>query len=493
LTENLWSPETLDYGFNSPEAGFVWSSFSFGMRFRAGGEQALLAAYYPHEYGTLTTHNKVTGSRVYQLRQGANLVAVPYSDADTLCHFSVGPRRTLPSDGRELGIMVQSVRAYPEAGTLGIDEGTPTDWTPPARARTNEVLARHLLESFMGPGFALLQATPRDGAFFLELTLYLPAAETLQLRSVPLSVNGEIVDLPVRQSADGAGFDTPHLPSIAYRGRLSLEAYRGADGELPPLDIFVANAEGKERFPMQSLHWRGRGFGNTPSEEHMFRIAGKIKEPYFLGSGATWFVKLAALYERLTGRHIDACGPILDWGVGCGRIARHFSEHLRASLHGVDIDRVNIEWCNENMPGLSVQVTSPSPPLPFENGYFELIYSHSVLTHIAEQEQHTWLRELARITRPGGIFVTTVLNEVSWFVRFYPDGRTPDNIAEYLKAGFIDDGSLDVGVDAATPGVYRNVSHTTRYIERVWSEYFEVVSVIQNFADLQSLVVLRRR
>jgi SAM-dependent methyltransferase len=428
-----------------------------------------------------------------------NKILVTYGKDDTLCHFAVSPRRALPSDVRELGVMV-----YPGLTELDIDpapseftevnDGASSVWTPPTRLPTGQVLTRHLLESFIDRGFIIAWVEWHESVPQLELAIFLPPAERPGPKlTAHVSVNGDVFPLQVYQSVDVAGEKFSHLPGVAYRGFLTLSDFLDQKGDLSPLDIFVANSDGSPRFADQEFFWRGAGIGADPSPEHIYRVAGPASQNFMRLTGATWNEKLQRLYSRLTGRSIDACGPILDWGVGCARIARYFPEHLRSRVHGVDIDAFNIEWCRQNIPGIQFEVTLPTPPLPFADRHFELVYGHSVLTHLSEQDQHAWLRELARVTQPGGHCLLTVLNEVSWFIRYYPDNRTPDSVAAFLEAGFYDDGTVDVGVDSAAPGTYRNVSHTQSYVRRVWSEYLEVVSIIQNFAGMQSLVVLRRR
>lgn len=493
------SREALRYGFNKPEEGYVWSTFEFGIMFSPKARSALISAHYPHASGALLVHNGQSGSRVYRLTQGMNKILVTYGEDDTLCHFAVSPRRAVPSDVRELGVMVSSVLRGPgtdppPAEFADVNTGAASGWTPPVRPPTDQVLTRCLLESFIGRGFVMTSIEWHEGEPQLELAIFLPPAERAgPVSTAYVSVNGEVLPVQVWQSADGAGFRLSHLPAVAYRGFLSLGEFRNKSGDLASLDMFVANADGSPRFADQEFFWRGAGIGADPSPNHIYRVAGAASQNQMRLTGATWNEKLQRLFTRLTGRGIDACGPILDWGVGCARIARYFPEHLRGRVHGVDIDALNIDWCRQNIPGIQFEVTSPTPPLPFADRHFELVYGHSVLTHLSEQDQHAWLRELTRVTQPGGHCLLTVLDEVSWFIRSYPDGRSPDSVAAFLERGFYDDGTLDVGVDSATPGTYRNVSHTQSYVRRVWSEYFEVVSIIQNFAGAQSLVLLRRR
>ncbi len=87
----------------------------------------------------------------------------------------------------------------------------------------------------------------------------------------------------------------------------------------------------------------------------------------------------------------------------------------------------------------------------------------------------------------------TVLAELSWYDQFYPAGRTPEAIAEYLQKGFVDHGwQRDIGLDVACPGTHVQVSHGFDYVCSVWSGMFKVVDWIDGFADLQTLVIVRK-
>jgi SAM-dependent methyltransferase len=481
----------LAYGFNRPEPGFVWSSFAFGMRFGPLTQAATLGVFYPHDDGVLLAFNRATGGRRFTLARGMNRLLLSCGPNDRTFDFQVAPRRSLAEDVRELGLMLQSVEEFTEPGTMNdADAGAPDDFVPAnlaaAQGAVAARLARQVLQGFLGPGMFKPMIATHAGKKRLHVTLYLPPDEALRARiDAPVSINGVIHPIPVELIADGG--------KPAYRGAFELASFVGADGLLGDLDIFLADERGREKFPWQSAHWRGPGFGPVPAAEHIVRVAGPAGPEFFLFGGATWCVKLMALFHRLTGRDMTSCGPILDWGVGCGRIARFLPDAIRANLTGVDIDDVNIDWCHANMEGLDARLIAPAPPLPFAPERFELVFGHSVMTHLSEADQHAWLAELARVTKPGGICLLTVLNELSWFMRFFPAERTPENIAEFLETGFLDDGSVNVGVDAAQPGVYRNTSHNTAYITRTWSKYFEIQDIIHAFADMQSLVVMRRR
>ena len=75
---------------------------------------------------------------------------------------------------------------------------------------------------------------------------------------------------------------------------------------------------------------------------------------------------------------------------------------------GVDINAKHINWCQLNLgPPFFFATTTTAPHLPFEDGYFDLIYSGSVFTHISDLAD-AWLLELRRIVRKGGYLYITI-------------------------------------------------------------------------------------
>ena len=111
------------------------------------------------------------------------------------------------------------------------------------------------------------------------------------------------------------------------------------------------------------------------------------------------------------GTPIEEIGSLLDWGCGCGRVLRHWSDLSGTRLFGCDIDRKMVAWCNENLTFAQVTVNALSPPLPYDDSSFELVYAFSVMTHLSEELQHAWLDELRRILKPGGYLLFSTLGE----------------------------------------------------------------------------------
>lgn len=97
---------------------------------------------------------------------------------------------------------------------------------------------------------------------------------------------------------------------------------------------------------------------------------------------------------------------ILDFGCGCGRVARYWTSLEGPEIHGCDVSREAVRWCAQNLP-IDARVNGPEPPAPYPAGKFDLIYALSVFTHLTEELQGRWIEELARIARPGGLLILT--------------------------------------------------------------------------------------
>lgn len=114
---------------------------------------------------------------------------------------------------------------------------------------------------------------------------------------------------------------------------------------------------------------------------------------------------------RRNGSPIDGMDAILDFGCGCGRVARHWARLEGPEIHGADVSRRGVRWCRRNLRFMRTVRSGPEPPLPYPDRRFDLVYALSVLTHLTEESGRRWLVELLRILNPGGLLLFTVHGE----------------------------------------------------------------------------------
>jgi len=103
---------------------------------------------------------------------------------------------------------------------------------------------------------------------------------------------------------------------------------------------------------------------------------------------------------------------VLDFGVGWGRIIRFFLNDVDASnLHGVDVDEAILDVARATgVPG-NLSLIGPNARLPYEDGYFDIVYAFSVFSHLSAVSATFWLGELMRVLKPGGTLVMTTTTD----------------------------------------------------------------------------------
>jgi SAM-dependent methyltransferase len=234
--------------------------------------------------------------------------------------------------------------------------------------------------------------------------------------------------------------------------------------------------------------------GTLAATAQRVRVAATSDPEIFDTMGYSAFRMLEQVLGRYFGRSYDDCGQILDWGCGCGRVARFFTENYPGKLTGIDIDPDNVAWCAANLSGGAFQVCGLNPPTVLPNENFDLIYGISVFTHLGVEDQFAWLAELARVAKPGAAVLVSVHGTVAFcradsdlhrFLAFHRDG-----FFNYSRCPDLD----DVLPEMVTSGYYKNVFHTTRYVHEQWSGDFEILAILEGtMAAHQDLVVMRRR
>ena len=177
---------------------------------------------------------------------------------------------------------------------------------------------------------------------------------------------------------------------------------------------------------------------------------------------------------KLTGRKLSEFNRILDFGCGCGRVLRWFDEEAaKAELHGSDIDNAAINWCRQHLPFAAFSTNGPLPPLPYPDDFFDLIYSISLLTHLNEDYQFQWLKELKRIAKPEAVIVQTVHGLDQARLHF-----EPRDLLRLDHRGFVFKKSRWLGGLHGHPGFSQTAYHTNSYIEREWSRFFSIRGII---------------
>jgi len=109
---------------------------------------------------------------------------------------------------------------------------------------------------------------------------------------------------------------------------------------------------------------------------------------------------------------------VLDVACGTGTFLRQFGP----GAIGIDINPENVEFCLQQ--GLDARVGS-ALQLPFQDRAFEAVHCSHLMQVFNPDQAVTLIRELARVTVPGGRIVLTTLSD---FRRFF---RHPENVRPY--------------------------------------------------------------
>ena len=226
-----------------------------------------------------------------------------------------------------------------------------------------------------------------DGTALLARLHELRARDGCEFVMVPWSSRGRLGELEsaLADTFEQVGDDERHGRLFSLHERPS-DRRTGPDGlPLPPIHL------------VRITSGCARQARNNP--DRMYRS-------FFEGGqrGAGW---IRAMVAR-AGADVGAMDAILDFGCGCGRVIRHWHGLDRPAIRGCDYNPLLAGWCADNLTFADFAVNRLEPPLPYEDGRFDLVYSVSIFTHLDEQLQRPWIEELARVARPGGLVLVTV-------------------------------------------------------------------------------------
>ncbi|HEX2043053.1 MAG TPA: class I SAM-dependent methyltransferase [Acidimicrobiales bacterium] len=234
-----------------------------------------------------------------------------------------------------------------------------------------------------------------------------------------------------------------------------------------------------------------------PGEELVARVTGDVDRFNFYRSGKESVGDIEAVLAVI-GRTLDSFPTILDFGSGCGRMML-WLEHLasRCSLHGVDIDARAVAWTQENIPWATFKVNDPLPPLDYPDGFFDLVFNHSVFTHIDEHYQDRWLAELRRVVKPGGYAILSVHGEAA-FRMFEEAVHGIGGDSGVVRQELATKGVCYIKDDAFTggpfPDFYHSTFHAPWYVFEHWGRYFDVAAYVpKGSMGYQDFVLLERR
>jgi SAM-dependent methyltransferase len=116
------------------------------------------------------------------------------------------------------------------------------------------------------------------------------------------------------------------------------------------------------------------------------------------------YLRSAKVIQALERAGVAVHGRVLDAGCGGGGTALSLAEESTFAV-GLDLEArfrgAGTRLAAEKAISRAAFVQGDAARLPFADGCFDLVFSHSVIEHVASAE--AYLRECHRVLRPGGV------------------------------------------------------------------------------------------
>jgi SAM-dependent methyltransferase len=219
---------------------------------------------------------------------------------------------------------------------------------------------------------------------------------------------------------------TPHRITAPLRRRCP-GLFRWLKGGIRRLvERFRVHSPGLSRFLQSGVHlvtgrtfkedyldrWRSRRDALTPPLRLLFDGTRSYREFQELGDGFRDF---------LIGLGLRPEHHVLEVGSGNGKNARALAPYLAAGRYeGFDIVRAGIAWCQKHITpryphvrfhhadvynrtyNPAGQTPASAYRFPYPDGTFDLVVLTSVFTHMLPADLENYVREIARVLKPGG-------------------------------------------------------------------------------------------
>jgi len=200
---------------------------------------------------------------------------------------------------------------------------------------------------------------------------------------------------------------------------------------------------------------------------------------------------LIEIAER-SGMKFEQTKTILDFGCSSGRMIRSLKPYADTKeIWGTDVNADHIYWCSQYLkPPFNFAVNTFNPHLPFEDRYFDLIYSGSVFTHI-DNLIESWLLELRRILSEDGRLYITIHDNHNMKV-FDNDKQIP--LSVYLQGNqFYEKSRKDFDFIVLNRSKSPQVFFDIGYFNKLVHPMFEILSVNHESYGYQTGILLKRK
>jgi len=149
-------------------------------------------------------------------------------------------------------------------------------------------------------------------------------------------------------------------------------------------------------------------FADAYDDQHRQNIA-------LTGEGPEYFAeyKIKKLRQAADRLKISA-KRICDFGSGIGNSIPYFRQYFpEASLAAADVSERSLAISQARFPGTERHLLIEDHHIAEPAGAFDVIFSACVFHHISHEEHVTWLKELYRVTRSGGLIAVAEHNPLN--------------------------------------------------------------------------------
>jgi SAM-dependent methyltransferase len=145
---------------------------------------------------------------------------------------------------------------------------------------------------------------------------------------------------------------------------------------------------------------------------HYATIAGKHNsdDAAALAVGGQFYTVGALEYYVLKAHGLNESTHVVDIGCGTGRLAAQLAARKHPQYSGFDIMESAVTYARDlcRMPAWKFAVTD-GLRIDVENGTGDMACFFSVFTHITHEHTFLYLKEAARLLKPGGLVIFTYL------------------------------------------------------------------------------------
>ena len=167
------------------------------------------------------------------------------------------------------------------------------------------------------------------------------------------------------------------------------------------------------------------------------------RDAVLTGSTAETFESTAKSDAERVRKRLRGGDFVLNIGCGVGRVDLYLAPHVR-ELWAIDVSGEMLARARERLRAWEnvrfLEVGNRDFLAAFEDGTMDVVFSYLVLQHLEKEDAVTYLREAARVLKPGGFLVTQFPNYLSpEYERILVDEsrvaeRSPGRVRPYTEA-----------------------------------------------------------